>query len=77
VGQCITGGFVYHGTRFPDLANAYVFADFASGRVWQLTPDRHVSQLMATSNRFATFGLDGHGELALVDYATGKVYRFR
>jgi len=32
-GSSISGGFVYHGSRFPELNNAYLFADFTSRRV--------------------------------------------
>ena len=35
-GQSITGGFVYRGTRFADLMNKYIFADYISGNIWTL-----------------------------------------
>ncbi len=38
-GVSITGGLVYRGTRYADLAGQYVFADFVSGRVWALIDD--------------------------------------
>ena len=31
---CVTGGLVYHGTKFPEFQGQYLFADFGSGRVW-------------------------------------------
>ncbi|HET8944393.1 MAG TPA: PQQ-dependent sugar dehydrogenase, partial [Dehalococcoidia bacterium] len=33
-GCAITGGYVYHGARFPELAGWYVYSDYCSGRVW-------------------------------------------
>jgi glucose/arabinose dehydrogenase len=30
---CITGGFVYRGSRMPELNGAYIYADYLSGRV--------------------------------------------
>jgi glucose/arabinose dehydrogenase len=35
-GNSITGGLVYRGTRFPELAGTYLFADYASGNLWAL-----------------------------------------
>lgn len=34
LGNSVTGGRVYHGTRFPALAGLYVFGDFGTGRVF-------------------------------------------
>jgi glucose/arabinose dehydrogenase len=38
-GRSITGGVVYRGTRLPELEGAYIFGDYASGRVWALFED--------------------------------------
>lgn len=38
-GVSVTGGIVYHGARHPELEGQYLFADFASGKVWALQPD--------------------------------------
>ena len=35
-GFSVTGGFVYRGSRMPELQGAYIFADYGSGRVWQM-----------------------------------------
>ena len=35
----ITGGFVYHGKKFPELANALVYGDYVTGKVWALWYD--------------------------------------
>lgn len=35
-GASVTGGFVYHGTRYPDLEGKYLFGDWLSGHVWTL-----------------------------------------
>ena len=32
----ITGGIVYRGSKIPELYGAYVFADYESGRIWQM-----------------------------------------
>lgn len=38
-GLSITGGFVYHGKALPALAGAYLYGDFANGKVWALRYD--------------------------------------
>src|SRR5436190_2185580 len=35
-GFSVTGGFVYRGANIPELYGAYVFADYGSGRIWQM-----------------------------------------
>jgi uncharacterized repeat protein (TIGR03806 family) len=32
--RSITGGFVYHGKRLAELAGAYIYGDFDTGRIW-------------------------------------------
>ena len=32
--RSITGGFVYHGKRLPELKGHYIYGDFDTGRVW-------------------------------------------
>jgi glucose/arabinose dehydrogenase len=68
VGESITGGFVYRGTRAPTLAGAYVFADYASGRVFAVPADvergREWRDIGAASG-VSSFGEDAYGELYL------------
>jgi len=37
-GSAVIGGYVYHGTRLPELEGLYIFADL-NGRVWSLDDD--------------------------------------
>ena len=32
--RSITGGFVYHGKRLPELQGQYIYGDFDTGRIW-------------------------------------------
>jgi glucose/arabinose dehydrogenase len=44
-GLSITGGFVYHGSKHPDLQGAYIYGDWGTGRIWALKtsgPDHKV-----------------------------------
>jgi glucose/arabinose dehydrogenase len=78
-GVSVTGGYVYRGTRIPDLVGAYLFADYARG---------HITALQARSGRvvgkreldgvvqggLSSFGEDNSGELYALDLS-GKLFR--
>jgi uncharacterized repeat protein (TIGR03806 family) len=76
----MTGGFVYHGSRLPELQGVYVYGDFQSGKVWGLKHDgRQVTwqkELAQTPLQLVSFGEDNSGEIYLVDYQrTQQIYR--
>ena len=69
----ITGGFVYHGKRFPELANAYVYGDYVTGKIWALWHDgagisRH-EEIADTAHAIVTFGQADDGELYYLHFA--------
>ena len=74
----ITGGFVYRGTRYPDLIGAYLFADYCTGEIWYV--DRGAARgatpirALDTNALITSFGQDEAGELYLTD-GNGTVYR--
>ncbi len=75
----ITGGVVYHGAKFPELANQYVFGDWQTSRIWaakvagdKLEPYRQIAQ---TDLRVVAFGEAPDGELLIVDHQGGGLYR--
>ena len=77
-GVSITGGFVYRGTLAPSLAGRYVFADYATGRVWALAWDgdeAQVEEIMNTSLAISSFGIDERQELYALAF-NGSIYRF-
>ncbi len=77
-GCSVTGGFVYRGRAIPDLYGWYVFGDFCSGKIWALCADcdtLRVRLLKDTQLRISSFGEDGAGELYVLDFARGVVYR--
>ena len=40
MGNCVIGGYVYHGTQFAkELGGKYIFGDNGSGRLWAMTWD--------------------------------------
>ena len=38
-GGAVIGGYVYHGTRLPELDGYYIYGDFQSGRIWAIDAD--------------------------------------
>ena len=77
-GCVVTGGYVYHGTRMPELEGIYLFADYCSGRVWGLVRDAGATwtrlEPVETGLRISSFGEDATGELYVVDIQ-GAIYR--
>ena len=80
VGQSITGGYVYRGSRNPELVGAYIYGDYVSGRIWALRYDGSnppQNTLLANSGlNIASFGMDAANELYLCSF-DGKIYRFK
>jgi glucose/arabinose dehydrogenase len=91
VGQSITGGFIYRGSALPaTYRGRYFFADFVQGRVFSiaLTVDgngearasgliEHTAELGASApfGSVSSFGVDRDGELYLVSYSLGRVFK--
>jgi glucose/arabinose dehydrogenase len=76
-GCSVTGGFVYRGSRWPELEGAYLFADYCSGTIWGLDAARpeHPSVLLQTGRTISSFGQDASGELYVTDLGGGTVLR--
>jgi len=80
LGESITGGYVYRGTKNPTLIGKYIYADFVTGLIWALDNSGStavVTQLFKTNLNISTFGQDQQGELYLADYSGGKIYTLR
>ena len=84
VGKSITGGFVYRGTRLPELDGYYLYGDYVSSRMWALKFDDQANRVVA--NRpvkdpnlpIYSFGEDEQGEVYFLTATnTGKgIYWF-
>ncbi len=74
----VTGGHVYYGTEIAGLTGRYVFADFASGRIWALQGDEPsgftLEELINTSSAISSFGVGPGSELYFTDYG-GSIMR--
>ena len=84
IGKSITGGFVYRGTRLPELEGMYVYADFISGRIWALKYDESLGKvtrnmgIASTGFPVLSFGEDEAGEVYyMLETINGQgIYRF-
>lgn len=73
--RSITGGVVYTGNLFPELRGAYVYGDYATGKIWGLRYDKdHIQSLVELADtplQIVAFAQDDRGEILVVDHATG------
>jgi len=76
----MTGGYVYHGQKLPELQGVYIYGDYQTGFVWGLRYDGKTvtehKMLAHTPLALVAFGEGLDGELYLVDYErTNTIYR--
>lgn len=79
-GDCsVVGGYVYRGSRYPQLYGRYILADFCSGNFRDLLrsgSEWSVSNHGALSGPgVVSFGEDINGELYVVNRTNGNIYR--
>jgi glucose/arabinose dehydrogenase len=78
--RSITGGFVYRGSALPYLVGRYIYADYASGRVWAFTPPAQAggynAELFKADFRISSFGVNAQQELFVCGF-DGSVYRLQ
>jgi uncharacterized repeat protein (TIGR03806 family) len=74
----LTGGYVYRGSRLPDLVGTYVFGDWETRRIWGVAADAAepgpVRDLADPSVRVISFGEKLDGELLVVDFDEGTLH---
>ena len=77
-GASITGGFVYRGSRLPELNGHYIFGDWETRRFWSVAVDgENVGkrrELVEPSVRIVGFAEKNDGELLLLDYDSGSIH---
>lgn len=74
----VTGGYVYRAFKNMPLHGLYIFGDFGSGRVFALdsnNPTSSPAQILDSDKLISSFGVDAKGELYLLSYGNGKVYK--
>ncbi len=77
LGVSITGGYVYRGSRIPELGGEYIYGDYGSGRIWGLRYDGTASAvnrlLVASGLNITSFGVDADREIYICAF-NGKIY---
>ncbi|MGE3175383.1 MAG: sorbosone dehydrogenase family protein [Planctomycetota bacterium] len=78
-GISVTGGHVYRGALLPGLQGCYVYADFATFRIWAVREDRtggahEVREIGRAPSQVSSFAEEPSGEL-LITCFDGSVYR--
>lgn len=79
----ITGGYVYRGRRYPELAGLYFFGDYCSGQIYAMQAPALAgdgepaawARALATSLQISSFGEDAEGEVYVADLRGGGIYR--
>lgn len=72
IGKSITGGYIYHGKRVPELQGRYLYADYVTSKIWALKYDAKSGKV--TSNDAIIGG--GLPVLAFGEDANGEIYFF-
>ena len=83
LGNAVIGGYVYRGSRRPDLRGDYIYGDDGSGRIWMLqyAAGKVVAsaEMLHSPYNISAFGVDEHNEMYVVSYSTStntSLYRF-
>ena len=70
--RSLTGGVVYHGSKFPRLQGAYIYGDYSTGKIWAGKHDGQKvvwhQEIADTTMQITSFGLDAAGELLITNH---------
>ena len=79
--RAIIGGYVYRGSKFPELYGRYLAGDYVTNQIWAITLDENTMAATKVhlanfpSGNLATWGQDNAGEVFMGDVAsTGPLY---
>lgn len=77
--RSLTGGVVYFGKAYPELRGAYIYGDWATGRIWAIRYDgdriTYHREIADTSLEISALGVDHDGEVIVLGHERGKFYR--
>jgi len=78
-GFSVTGGYVYRGSAIPALTGTYIYSDYGPGPIWGLSDPTGASpvnsSLLLTSIYISSFAEDNNGELYVLSYGDGQIFR--
>lgn len=78
--RSITGGYVYQGSKFPELRGAYVYGDYEYGKMWALRYDYRANklkwheELLDSAVRISSFAVARDGNFYALDYDRGEIH---
>ncbi len=76
-GNCsITGGYVYRGSEYTDIAALYFFADFCSGMIGTVDETGNLVNHGNFGGSWVSFGEDSEKELYIIDF-NGTIYKVK
>jgi len=69
-GDAVVGGVVYRGNQTPEIANAYLYADFCTGELWAFPADGSTTPTIVATGlgNVAAFGTDPAGEVYVLRF---------
>jgi len=80
LGRAITGGFVYRSSTISSLEGKYIFADYASGRIWALEKNEDEAyksiELFNTDYFISSFAEDSSNNIYIIAYQVGKIFKY-
>jgi hypothetical protein len=83
----VTGGYVYRGTNLCGFQGTYFYGDYCSSTIWSfeysggqvLNHTNRTTELepagAPTISSISSFGEDAQGEIYILDYSDGEIYR--
>lgn len=78
--RSLTGGIVYHGSKFPELDGAFIYGDWSTGRIWGVkTADHRTAtwhkELARTTLQIAGFRETRDGDILIMDQGGAAIYK--
>jgi uncharacterized repeat protein (TIGR03806 family) len=79
--RSLTGGYVYHGNRLPELKGRYIYGDYDTGKINSFRYDPKIGkalelqELVDTPLRIICFCEDQSQELFIVDFINGTIHQ--
>ena len=79
IGVSVTGGYVYHGKRAPQMDGWYIFGDYERRQIWAITQtDRKLGkyfEIARAPSKISAFSKAPDGELYVVGFDNGTIYK--